>query len=744
MPVPERLLRGQGRFIEDEAAPGQLAMAILRAPVAHGRIATLDAADARAMPGVAAVLTAASLADAGVGPLGLRARLEDADGPFRVPRRPVLAEDRVHFVGQPVAAVVAETAAQAQDAAEAIVLDVEDLPAAIDPLADDPAIHDGIPGNEAFRWHKGNVSETDRLIASAAHVTRLVVRHPRIAISPIEPRGALAEFANGRFTLVTPSQGVTGLRAALSDCLGIDPALLRVVTHDVGGSFAVKIWPYPEQVLALAAARATGRPVRWIQTRSEAFVADAPGRARIDRGALALDADGRMLAFRIDAVADMGAFLSHAAPFIVSMVAVRPFQQVYDIPGQVYAVRAVLTNATPTDAYRGAGKPESASTLERLIELAARETGRDPWELRKKNLLTSDRWPLSTPMGEVIDAGDFPAIARRIEAEADLPGLAARRAASADRGLLRGAAFGFFLHATGGALTERAQVRALADGAVLVRSGSQDSGQGHAEALARVASEALEIERARIRVEQGDSDWGADGATGGSNLASVTMNTVHRTALAMVEQARATAADLLEAAEVDIAYGKGSFRIAGTDRAVDLAAVAGAMEESGGNCMAQLDFDGEHTTWPNGAFAVEVEVDPETGGVRIDRVAGVTDLGRVIDPERAFGQIVGGLGQGVGETLMEGMRFDADGQPLNASLMDYALPRAADLPMLVHDWAPTGSPNALLGAKGVGEVASIGAPGALANAVLDALASRGIDHLDMPLTPVSIWSALNR
>ncbi|MEM7744893.1 MAG: xanthine dehydrogenase family protein molybdopterin-binding subunit [Pseudomonadota bacterium] len=739
----ERQLRGFGRFIEDEAVSGALAMVVVRSPVAHGFL-SVDAEEARAKPGVVEVLTARDLSAAGVQPMALRAPLEGTDGPFRAPRRPVLAEDKVLYVGQPVAAVIAATLAEAQDAAEVVVVDVDDLPAAINPLEDNAPIHDDVPANEAFRWHKGNADEVERLIASAAHTTRLTVHHPRIAISPIEPRGALAEYADGRFTLTVPSQGVTSLRAALSKCLDVDPSMLRVITHDVGGSFAAKIWPYPEHVLALAAARQTGRPVRWIQTRSEAFTADAPGRARIDHGTLALDADGCILAFKIDAVADVGAYLSPAAPSIVTLGAIRPFQQVYDIPGQLYSVRAILTNAAPSDAYRGAGKPESTGTLERLIEQAARETGRDPWDLRKANLLSPDRWPLPTPMGETIDAGDFPDIAARIEEAADLPGLADRRAESTKNGLLRGASFGFYVHATGGSVAERSEVRALPDGTVLVRSGSQDSGQGHAEALARIAAEALEIDRTRIRVEQGDTDWGVDGASGGSNLASVTMNTVHRAAHAMIAKARRNAAELLEAAEADIAYGKGAFRIAGTDRAVALEAVAAAMEEDDDNCMAQLDFDGEHTTWPNGALAVEVEVDPETGGVRIDRVAGVTDLGRVIDPERAFGQIIGGLGQGVGEALMEGMRFDGDGQPLNASLMDYALPRADDLTMMRHEWAPTGSPNALLGAKGVGELVSIGAPGALANAVLDALAARGVQHVDMPLTPVAIWTALQR
>jgi carbon-monoxide dehydrogenase large subunit len=471
-----------------------------------------------------------------------------------------------------------------------------------------------------------------------------------------------------------------------------------------------------------------------------------PGRARLDRGTLALDADGRFLAFRIEALADMGAFLNAAAPSIVTQGAVRPFAQLYRIPGQHYRVEAVFTNAHPTDAYRGAGKPESTATLERLIDVAAGELGLDPLALRERNLIRPEALPLTTPMGEVMDAGDFPAIAAAIRRAADRDGLAARRAESEARGWLRGAAIGFHLHATGGSTAERSEVRALPDGTVLVRTGAQDSGQGHRATLAMVAAEALELPAERIRVEQGDSDrLEIGGGTGGSNLMAVAANTVHRTALEMLGRARLLAGEMLEVAEADIEYGRGAFRIAGTDRAVSLAEVAARAEDDDApGCMARLDFAGTHTTWPNGAFACEVEVDPETGAVRVDRFAGVDDLGRIYNPPAAEGQLHGGIAQGIGEALMEGVRHDADGQPLNASFMDYALPRAADLPWLPVEWLPTGSPNALVGAKGVGELGSIGAPGVVVNAVLDALRPLGVRHLDMPLTLERVWRALHR
>ncbi len=573
-PDHHRLLAGAGRYVDDERREGALFMALLRSPVAHGAIEALDAAEAVAMPAVRLVLTAADLS--GIGPMVAKNPVEG----MIEPRRPVLAEDRVAYVGQPVVAIVADTPEAAMDGAEAIGLEIGDRPAVVDVAfaQDAPAIWPEAPRNTSFAWEKGNGDETDRLIAGAAHVVRLTVEHPRIAISPIEPRGCVAEHdaATGRYTLTVPSQGVVALRAAMAGCLGVPADRVRVLTHDVGGSFAAKIWPYPEHVLALVAAQRTGRPVRWTASRSDSFLGDVPGRARLDRGTLALDAEGRFLAFRIEALADMGAFLNAAAPSIVTQGAVRPFAQLYRIPGQHYRVEAVFTNAHPTDAYRGAGKPETTATLERLIDVAAGELGLDPLALRERNLIRPDALPLTTPMGEVMDAGDFPGHCRGDPAGGRLGRAAARRRAETEaRGWLRGASIGFHLHATGGSTAERSEVRALPDGTVLVRTGAQDSGQGHRATLAMVAAEALELPPGRVRVEQGDSDrLEVGGGTGGSNLMAVAANTVHRTALEMLARARRLAGEMLEAAEADIEYGKGAFRVAGTDRGVTLAEVA--------------------------------------------------------------------------------------------------------------------------------------------------------------------------
>ncbi|KZD08566.1 carbon monoxide dehydrogenase [Oceanibaculum pacificum] len=755
----EALLTGKGNYVADRRPAGTLTMVVLRSSSAHGTIRHLDVSAARGLPGVRLVLTASDLAGLGVGPLKPAAVTPNSDGTAMVARdRPILADKAVRYVGEPVAAIVAETEEQALDALEAIVLDVDELPAVIDVEAaaeGGPKVWPELPDNISFDWDIGNREETERAFAAAAHVVELTVRHPRIVIAPIETRGALGVYdeATGRYSLTTPSQGVVGIRAAMADCLGVPTDKVRVVTEDVGGSFAVKIWPYPEQVLALVASKATGRPVHWMSSRTEGMVSDIMGRGRVDRAALALDKDYKFLAFRIDALADMGAHTNHVAANTSTKGAVRVFGHCYRIPGLHYRVRGLFTNAVPTDAYRGAGKPETVSTTERLIDVAADRLGIDRLELRRRNLVTPADLPYRTAMGETYDGGDFPTIMERILAAGDIAGFPARKAESAARGLKRGLGLTFHMHATGGSTAERSEVIAQPDGTVIVRSGTQDSGQGHRTALAMVAAETLEIPVGRIRVEQGDSDYLAKGGgTGGSNLMPIAANTVHRTALQLIQQAKAVAGHLLEASARDIEYGFGEFRIAGTDRKIALGEVAAGWdslpatardEEMGAGCIAQLDFEGLHTTFPNGAYAVEVEVDPETGRVKILRWTGVDDLGRVINEATALGQIHGGIGQSVGEALLEAVRYDPQsGQLLSGSFMDYTMPRADDVPAIAHGWAPTASPNSLIGAKGVGEVSSIGGPGPIMNAVLDALRPLGVEHIDIPLTPETVWRAV--
>lgn len=748
-----RLVRGEGSFVADRIDADTLHLAVLRSPVAYGRIRRLDVRNASAQPGVVAVLTAGDLEALGIGALRCRTPVTgDEFGPMVEPPRPVLAVDRVVHVGQPVAAVVANSPAAAAEAIDAVDFDVEPAPAIVDVeaalAAAAPTLWPEAPDNVGLRWAKGDQTAAEAAFARAAHVVTLTVRHPRVAPASLETRGAIArvDAESGCCTLWTPSQGVVMLRSAMAETLGLPLERVRVVTEDVGGSFAVKIWPYPEHVLVLAAARLTGAAVAWIASRTESFVADVPGRARIDRARLALDAEGRFLAFAIDALADIGAFWNTAAPSIVTVGATRVMGHVYRIPAMHYRVAAVFTTAAPTDAYRGAGKPETVATLERLIDRAAAELGIERLDLRRRNLITPDELPYRTAMDETIDAGDMPALADRLANTADLAGFAARREASTARGRWRGLGITFHLHATGGSTNERSEVRALPDGTVRVRSGSQDTGQGHRRALALVAGGALDLAADRVLVEQGDSGWlPVGGGTGGSNLMPVVANTVHRAVLTMLDQARARAADVLEAGVEDLHYEQGVFRVRGTDRSVAIAELAARDAAAGDDtpaCVATCDFEGVHTTFPSGGYAVEIELDPETGSVRIDSWCGLDDLGRVVDPPGALGQLQGGIAQAVGEVVGEALLHDAAGQLLTGSFMDYPLPRATDLPAFALGFASTPSPNSLLGVKGVGEVGSIGGVAAVVNAIHDALAAAGIEHLDRPLTPAKLWHAI--
>lgn len=738
----ERHITGQGRFVDDLPSEGAARMVILRAPIAHGHIRSLDVSVAKEMPGVLDVITCDDLD--GIGPLRSTAPVTSDDGaPMCEPDRPVLANGKVVYLGQPVAAVIATDMSSAMDALEAIDLDLEDIAPVLDPAKAQaaPPIWDGIDNNLAFHWSKGRIAETEAAFNDADHIVTIAIKHPRVSVAPVETRGCLASYADGVFTLSTGSQGVMSIRREVAACLDIGENQFRVVTPDVGGSFAVKIWAYPEHVLALFAARKIGRDVRWLASRSESLACDAAGRGRVDQGALAFDKSGTLLGFRIDAIADMGAFLNAVAPYIATGGAVRPFGQCYDIPAMSYSVKAVYTNAPPTDAYRGAGKPESAATLERLIDLAAAKLGMDPFDLRARNLITPDQLPYLTSMGETYDGGDFPMLSEKLRHASDWAGYAARQKASAQKGMLRGRGIGFHLHATGGSTTEKTYVTARADGRFVVRTGTQDSGQGQREALAQIAADTLEVPSDRIDVEQGDSErLDVGGGTGGSCLMAIAGNNLHLAARELIENSKSVAADHLEAAHADIEYTKGNFQVIGTDRKVSWGELT-AEDGDAPSCAVAKDFEGIHTTFPNGGYVVEVELDPDTGAVEIDRFIGISDIGRVISLEGALGQLRGGIAQAIGEVMLEELIHSDDGQLLTGSLMDYCLPKADDIPDLKIEMLETDSPNSELGVKGVGELSSIGAPAVVMNAIIDAA---GVDHIDKPITPQKIWVALNQ
>ena len=750
------LLRGQGQYTDDLNKPAQLVMKVLRAPLAHANISALNVDNATQMKGVHSVLTATDNDVAAIKPMNCRALIDNSG--FTEPDRPVLAQHQVKYIGEPIVAIVAETEAIALDALERIEIDLESIAAETNVEAAATGknlLWKDIPDNTAFSWEKGNREETQQLFDNAEHSVSLRVEHPRMAITPIEPRSYLAEYHpdNESYTLHTPSQGVMSLQNALCRYMNIDKARLRVITNDVGGSFAMKIWPYAEQVLAMLAAKRTGRTIKWTASRMESLQSDIAGRGRVDQAELAFDSDGTFKAFRIAALADMGAYLNAVAPFVATSGAVRPFGQAYKFDGLHYHVKGIYTNTIPTDAYRGAGKPESACTLERIIDVAARKINMDRLEIRRHNLVCPTDLPYATPMSETYDAGNYPALAEHIASAAKWDDLPSRKQQSKVNGKLRGAGIAFYLHATGGSTNECSEVSAMPNGEIRVRTGIQDNGQGHKTTLALVVAEALEVEASRVRVEQGDTAWlNQGGGTGGSNLMSVVATTVHRASLTMLKTIKPLAASQLGTTEQNLEYSQGSFSNTKTGDSIDLAKIA--LLSIGSNqspdsehltepaCTGMAEFAGTHTTFPTGACVIEVEVDPETGAVQIDRYTGVDDLGKVYNSASAIGQIHGGFAQAAGEVLMEKLVYDNEGQLISGSFMDYRLPRANDLPSFDTVLTETESPNTILGAKGVGELTAIGTPGPIHNAVIDALSEFNITHLDKPLTPIKIWNAI--
>jgi len=733
-----RLLTGKGRFVDDLPFPDALHGHIIRSPYAHARILSLDAQAARAMAGVVAVYTAADLKRDGIGPLPCRTPVISRDGsPMQAPDRPVLAEEIVRFVGDGVAMVVASSAAIARDAADLIAVDYEALHACTD-------VRDS--KQRCFDWESGDRKAVDAAFARADRVCALDVVNNRIVVNPIETRSAVGEYdaESRRYTLHTQSQGVHSLRKSLAESL-LDGDLdrLRVVTTDVGGSFGMKIFSYPAQALVLYAARRTARPVRWVADRSDAFLTDAHARDHVHHAEIALDAAGAFLALRVHLWANLGAYLSNVAPSIPTESLRRVFGHVYDISALYLRVEGMLTNTTPVDAYRGAGKPEIITTVERLIDHAAMQTGIDRVTLRRINLVPASAMPYTTGLGYVYDCGDFEAVMDEALARSDWAGFAERRRASEARGHRRGIGVGLWLQTTGGNPSEVSQVELAAE-SVIVRTGTQSTGQGHETAFAQLVADRLQIPHEQVRVVQGDTDAIASGGgTGGSSSLPIGASTIARASEHMLEQARTVAAEMLEAAAVDLDYAGGCFRVSGTDLSVGLFDVGSRIDqEQTGACVGESVFEGEHCTFPNGAYVCEVGIDGETGQVSIEAFTCVNDLGTVLNPAIANGQIIGGVVQGIGQALLERTVYDADsGQLLTGSFMDYALPRADDVPEFASLLTGEPSVNNPLGMKGAGEAGPIGAPAAVANAVVDALGGR---DFDMPATPERIWRVMNR
>ena len=756
-----RLLKGGGRYTDDLAPAGAAHGAVLRSPHAAAKILSIDTAPALEVPGVLAVITAKEWREEGLGEIPCVIPLKNADGTDRAETpRIALAEDRVRHVGDPVAFVVAETAQAARDGAEAVMVDYDPLPSVTDlAVAHEPGapkVWDGIESNICFDWEAGDKAKAEALISAAAHVTRLTVVNNRVVVASLEGRAATAEYdpAEGKFTLHCGTQGswlVKNLLAA--NVFNLPPEKFRVVTPDVGGGFGMKLYLYAEYALVCMAARRLGRAVRWAAERSEAFVSDTHGRDNITLGELALDKDGKFLALRTRNYANMGAYLSTFAPFIPTGAGTKVLASVYDFQAIHARVLGVMTNTVPVDAYRGAGRPESNYLVERLIDAAGRELGIDRIEIRKRNMVPQSAMPYTTAIGQRYDSGDFSSVLDEALRKSDWAGFAARKAASERRGKRRGIGVAYYLEATGGGPTERAEVRFAEDDAVEVLVGTQSTGQGHETAYAMMTSHELGIPIERIRIVQGDSDEiPTGGGTGGARSLYSEGQAILLTTATVVEKGKQAASEHLEAAVIDIEFNPsgGRFSVVGTDRGVDIMSLAKIQRERAARGEPATLLDAAEVaeikahTFPNGCHVAEVEVDPDTGHIDVPRYIVVDDVGHAINPMIVRGQVHGGVAQGVGQAMLERTAYDKEsGQLLSASFMDYALPRAVDLPDIEVDLIEVPCETNPLGVKGAGEAGAVGSPPALINAVVDALAGAGVRHIDMPATPETVWKALH-
>src|SRR5210317_13608 len=769
-----RFLTGTGQYTDDINIHGQAHVYFLRSDVAHGKINSIDTAAAAAMPGVVRIFTGTDFEGIGSIPCGWQ--VTDKHGnPMQEPAHPVLAQGKVRHVGDPIAAIVAETLEQARDAAEAIDLDITELPAVVDmKQALEPGatkVHDDLDSNLCYDWGfvEENKEAENKAFEDAAHVTSLELVNNRLVANPMEPRVAVGDYARGtdESTLYTTSQNPHVIRLLMGAfVLGIPEHKLRVVAPDVGGGFGTKIFHYQEEAFCTFAAKACNRPVKWTSSRTEAFMSDAHGRDHVTKIELALDADNNFTALRTDTYANMGAYLSTFAPSVPTWLHGTLMAGNYKTPLIYVNVKAVFTNTVPVDAYRGAGRPEATYQLERLVDKAARELGVDPIALRRQNFIT--QFPYATPVAVEYDTGDYVATMDKLEEIADLSGFEARRKESEARGKLRGLGVNCYIEACGIApsnlvgqlgaragLYDAATVRVNATGSISVMVGAHSHGQGHETAFPQVVAEMLGIDESMIEIVHGDSSKIPFGmGTYGSRSIAVCGSAMVRATEKIINKAKKIASHLLEASEADIELKDGHFTVAGTDKScawgdVTLAAyvphnypldnIEPGLEET-------AFYDPSNFTYPSGAYACEVEVDPDTGKVTVERFSAADDFGNIVNPMIVTGQVHGGVGQGIGQALLENCVYDENGQLLSASYMDYAMPRASDVPFYTVDHScQTPCTHNPLGVKGCGEAGAIRSPPAVVNAVVDALQSGGhthVTHIDMPVSPQRVWAAM--
>ena len=743
-----RLLRGEGCFTADLNLAGQAYMHVLRSPHGHADIAAIDGAAARAAAGVLAVLTGADARADGLGAMAAADGPANRDGspPFSPPQ-PVIARHRVRYVGETVAVVIAESLAEARDAAELIEVDYAPLDA-VGTLAAAAAtgavrLWDDAPGNVALDWQAGDRAATDRAFAAAAHVTSLELVDNRVMVMPLEPVAALAAYdaASGRYTLHAPTQGVHQVRRALAGpALGISEGDLHVITPDVGGAFGLRSTAIPEQALLLWAARRCGRPVKWVAERGEACLSDLAARDHLTKAWLALDGEGRMLAVRVETLANIGAYGSPGALTIPTVGYAAAVTGCYDIAAFHVATKAIFSNSMMTNAYRGAGRPEGIYVIERLVDVAAAELGISAIDLRRRNMVSAAAMPYATATGELYDSGNFAGCLDRAIEAIDEARVAERRRAARDRGKRYGVGIATYVKINGGVPSEAARLTLDESGALTVRIGSQDNGQGHRTAFAQLVAETLGLPLDAVRLVQGDSDAVASGSgTGGSSAISVGGVAVVLAAARIIEAGRPVAAMLLQCEAADLTFAEGRYGLVHGDRGVSLSETA----EAAGGFDESADYVADAKTFANGCHLCEVEVDPETGHVAIIGYTVADDVGRLLNPMLAEGQVHGGLGQGIGQALLEDCVLDPEsGQLLSGSLIDYCLPRADDLPSFAVSFDEIPCTTNALGVKGVGEAGVTGALPAVVNAVVDALSEYGLRHIDMPLTAERVWRAI--
>ncbi len=744
----QRFLTGKACFIDDIAPPGALHGIVIRSPHAHAGIEAIETDAARKMAGVRGVFTAADLDGDDIGVIPCTAQIATL-APMIVPPRPALARNRVRHIGDPVAFVVADSLAHARDAAECVLVQYQPLPAVTDArdalAASAPLLWDQAPGNLSFRFQKGDRAAVTAAFAEAAHVVELDLVNNRLIVAPMETRGAIGlhDAATDSLHLIVSGAGVHGIRDVLADRIfDLPRARVRVSAPDVGGGFGIKNAVYPEHVLLLWTARRLGLPVKWIAERAEDCASAAQGRDNRTRARLALDEHGRFLALDVQTIANLGAYVAGFGPGTSTNAPSTAMGGVYDIPAVFMDVRAAFTNTVPIDAYRGAGKPEANYLIERLVDAAARRLSLDPFDLRRRNMMS--RFPHRSALGITIDGGRFAANLDAAEAVADRAGFARRREESARRGRLRGLGIACFLETARGQPNEAAEIRFEPNGTVTLLVGTQSNGQGHATSYPQIASDLLGLPLSAFRYVQADTQAVATGGGhGGARSMHMGGGAMAQAAEAVIAKGRAIAARMLQAAPESVAFDAGRFTVA-NGRAVALLDVARAAADFDASLDSRAEIADAAFTFPNGCHVAEVEVDPATGAVTLERYLAVDDFGRLINPMLTAGQVQGGVAQGIGQALLERTVYDPEsGQLLSGTFMDYAIPRAADLPDLEISLPGTPTEANPLGVKGSGQAGAIAAPQTVMNAILDALAPVGAAHLDMPATPEAVWRALS-